>query len=243
MSVIEPQPAAELGNLAPNDHIDTSKRCHLLELPAELRVRIYEYLYDSAHTVDLYIFRQGNVIRREDSDTTTTQRQLTCNLPSLLKTCKLISREANPVLYRSLVFSVSIDAAPYRNFWQFVDLGRVGDCLFFRNVQRIRLFIRLRSYTMSLRTSEYLDSIWGNRATLAAKTLVIVKVSVFSHEHAGDAVDGVYATLATLSYRPGAKWYCSQDSSGRPRFVSEHAWKDFEQKTGVLRYVRAAGGK
>ncbi|KAK5691865.1 hypothetical protein LTR97_011036 [Elasticomyces elasticus] len=243
MSVTHSQRTCELADVTATNH--DSKRCHLLELPAELRVRIYESVYDQDKVVDLYIFnKQGTVLRAESSDPTRDQTMR--HLPSLLKTCTLLSREANPVLYQSLQFSVCIDSefgSPL-NAGHLTELCSIHGCLFFRNVQRLRLLIRIRNYVMSARANEYLGLIWGGRETCAAKTKTIIEeVTVFNHQCAGEGVDELYATLGRFSYSPGARWYHTQDTFGLPRFVSEHVWKDFEQKTGVLRCVRAAGEK
>ncbi|KAK4894675.1 hypothetical protein LTR27_007063 [Elasticomyces elasticus] len=243
MSVIHSQPTRELTDLTATNH--NSKRCHLLELPAELRVRIYESVYDQDKVVDLYIFnKQGTVLRAETGDPTRDQAMR--HLPSLLKTCTLLSREANPVLYQSLQLSVCIDSefgSPL-NAGHLTELCSIHGCLFFRNIQRLRLLIRIRNYVMSTRANEYLGLIWGERETCAAKTkTVIEEVTVFNHKSVGEGVDELYATLGRFSYGPGARWYHTQDTFGRPKSVSEPVWKDFEQKTGVIRCVRAAGEK
>ncbi|KAK5701233.1 hypothetical protein LTR17_022768 [Elasticomyces elasticus] len=238
VSVVNPQPTRKSEDLGPADH--NSKRCHLLEIPPEMRVRIYEYVYDEHNVLEICITEQGTVLRSETGDA--TRDQMMRHLPSLLKTCTLISREANPGLYRSLQFSVGIDSE-FRSHYpvlHLIELCSIHDCLFFGNVQRLKLCIWLRR-AMSARASEYLGLIRGDRKASATKT-TIEEVIVFNRNGAGEGVDEVYAALVTLSYRTGARFSCSEDFFGRPRFVSEHVLKNFEQKTGVLRCVRAAPG-
>ncbi|KAK5717100.1 hypothetical protein LTR15_008989 [Elasticomyces elasticus] len=242
MSVSASQPARGSADLASTEH--NSKRCHLLELPAELRVRIYEYVYDELNLVEICIVEHGTMLRKDTGGA--DQDQMIRQLPSLLKTCTFISREANPVLYQSLQFCVCIDSAfgsPFTAGHR-TELCSIRDCLFFRNVQRLRFLIRTHSYVMSARANEYLGLIWGERETSTAKTKTMIEaVTVFNHGRAGEGVDELYATLGRFSYGPGARWYYTQDIFGRPKFVSEHVWKDFEQNTGVLRCLRSAGEK
>jgi hypothetical protein len=79
--------------------IDPAKRCSLLEdLPAEIRLRIYEELYDEAYHSSLLI----------RSDSKIELISLARGHAALLKTCRTIYKEASPVLYDATTFRVQI---------------------------------------------------------------------------------------------------------------------------------------
>jgi hypothetical protein len=92
----------------------TTKRCYLLELPAELRLRIYEFALSDVLYPD---GRQANVECRYCGE---TGGFVIINRPlhwqgkkslSLRQTCRQIQREANPVFREHVLFRVSI--GPY----------------------------------------------------------------------------------------------------------------------------------
>lgn len=79
--------------------MESLNRCALLEmLPPEIRLRIYEELYDEAYHSSLLI----------RSDSKIELISLARGHAALLKTCRIIYREAAPVLYDATTFRVQI---------------------------------------------------------------------------------------------------------------------------------------
>ena len=74
-----------------------SDKCHLLSLPPELRLRIYEYLYSHTISSQSVDWRWSYVVPL-----------LRPQLTALLRTCKTIHREAAPVLYGNLNASLVV---------------------------------------------------------------------------------------------------------------------------------------
>lgn len=72
---------------------DTRQKCHLLELPAELRENIWEYCFTERMVV--WIFQ----INEDDEEETDGE-------PSLLFTCRQIRNEALPIYYTSHDFAI-----------------------------------------------------------------------------------------------------------------------------------------
>jgi hypothetical protein len=92
----------------------TTKRCYLLELPAELRLRIYEFAFSDVRYPDGL---RANVECRYCGE---TGGFIIINRPlhwqgkkslSLRQTCRQIQREASPVFREHVLFRVSI--GPY----------------------------------------------------------------------------------------------------------------------------------
>jgi len=110
--------------------METQQRCHLLELPVELRVRIYEHLYSETATLSIDVNVQG-IYELWPSGDSDVQR------PALLETCQLIREEAHPIMYATTILNVELhggDDRPYRKEYGWLEsclslchLGKVGE--------------------------------------------------------------------------------------------------------------------
>lgn len=78
--------------------MEANRRCHLLELPAELRLRIYEYTLAPTGTLAL--------------TSTRSKRRATVPIlaPALLATCRQIHAEAAHILYADNSVCIMVDA-------------------------------------------------------------------------------------------------------------------------------------
>jgi hypothetical protein len=92
-----------------------STRCRLLQLPAELRLRIYEYTYAGTRLLcapveigEAFVFSS----RRTAGDGGTT---------ALLRTCQQVLHEAQPVLYKQLNFTICIASHMNERLGEFFD--------------------------------------------------------------------------------------------------------------------------
>ncbi|KAK3627384.1 hypothetical protein LTR22_022768 [Elasticomyces elasticus] len=84
----------------------TPRRCHLLELPIELRLQIWEFVYSSTYLLHITVDTETVYINPHlyyDPSWTPAR-----NIPALLRTCQLINEETSPALYASTRFLVDI---------------------------------------------------------------------------------------------------------------------------------------
>ncbi|KAK4896817.1 hypothetical protein LTR27_005414 [Elasticomyces elasticus] len=108
------------------------QKCHLLELPPELRLLIYDFVYardfkhvitiDSIMVVSVKLF--SNDVGRFG------------HFAALLRTCTLIRHEAEPVLFEASPFDIYIEGEPhpYEKCWK----GTLHTCSFMRHITDIR---------------------------------------------------------------------------------------------------------
>ncbi|KAK5710979.1 hypothetical protein LTR17_018592 [Elasticomyces elasticus] len=84
-------------------HKKEAQRCMLLELPAELREIIYDYVYDSAWLAKI-AFGQNAACRLKEPDSLKRKRG-----PALLfRTCKALYNEALPRIYTATQFDITV---------------------------------------------------------------------------------------------------------------------------------------
>ncbi|KAK3114782.1 hypothetical protein LTR53_006559 [Teratosphaeriaceae sp. CCFEE 6253] len=91
------------------DTRNRSGRCHLLGLPKELRLSIYECVYDERYRFPIFLGHPDGFTlitwKLIDGDQIPyTWAYEAKQLPHLLYTCRLIAQEATPVLYDSIIF-------------------------------------------------------------------------------------------------------------------------------------------
>lgn len=96
--------------------------CHLLRLAPELRLLIYDHLWDSLQPPEVHVksdnsglcsigTRQDGKRLRNPSRWPKNRVQIDENTYSLLRVCKLIYREAQPVAYEKTHFDVFVSCA------------------------------------------------------------------------------------------------------------------------------------
>ncbi|KAK3716821.1 hypothetical protein LTR37_006171 [Vermiconidia calcicola] len=88
-------------------------RCYLLEIPPELRLRIYGYVYEERCKCWLV---EGDKWKLEGEDRRGPEQAQ--QLLALMKTCRLINSEATHALYNSVEFIFTIGHAGY-SLWEF----------------------------------------------------------------------------------------------------------------------------
>ncbi|KAK4956754.1 hypothetical protein LTR10_006282 [Elasticomyces elasticus] len=91
----------------------TPRRCHLLELPVELRLQIWDFVYSTTYLLHITVDTETVYINPHlyyDPPWTPAR-----NIPALLRTCKLVNEEASPALYASTKFLVDIYGKPAEN--------------------------------------------------------------------------------------------------------------------------------
>ena len=101
---------------------EASRECHLLtRLPPELRLRIYEQLYDRTVNPIFYLTVRSRLLRAGASS---PLYQPPRNYAALLRTCKTINNEVHSIFYKSLSPSMLIYAfsREYKNYDDFGSL-------------------------------------------------------------------------------------------------------------------------
>ena len=84
----------------------TPGRCYLIELPTELRLRIYEFVFNKPLRVSIDWCSESWWLREKPEEPEGYDfRPPPRNVSSLLKTCRLINREASPVRFGTVWFS------------------------------------------------------------------------------------------------------------------------------------------
>ncbi|KAK5689712.1 hypothetical protein LTR97_012711 [Elasticomyces elasticus] len=83
------------------------ERCRLLELPAELRLLIFEMVYDDTYLCEVLI-DDDQVFRYRTENLTSLVTRMPSDLLALPLACKTMSAETIPVLYEATEFHVNI---------------------------------------------------------------------------------------------------------------------------------------
>nr|OQO28547.1 hypothetical protein B0A51_03722 [Rachicladosporium sp. CCFEE 5018] len=101
-----------------------STPCRLLELPPELRLRIYEALYPPGQRYfemfpAVHIFKTSDALRPKEL-------QQSVRAVALLRTCRQIHTEATPILYKHTVFDITI-GTPWWSFEGIPELCSIQD--------------------------------------------------------------------------------------------------------------------
>lgn len=107
--------------------------CHLLDLPPELRLEIYGWLFDAALEVQLDVLDDIFI----DADITGPPEAFLG--VKLLQTCRIIHKEAEPILYHHAVFNLEVADGEERldDDHLAVNLGSIHNCRYL--LHRIRM--------------------------------------------------------------------------------------------------------
>ncbi|KAK3658370.1 hypothetical protein LTR56_001781 [Elasticomyces elasticus] len=214
------------GSVASEPAPHKATRCYLLEIPPELRLRIYGYVFDKDFQPGVFIWPSGEML----------QDDLGCqpkNFSSVLKTCRLIAREATPVLYEGRTFYVHVmpdrSASEYRN-GPYEYLRPVDCCLWFERVQTIKLYV-YAGRTSIANATQIIKSIFARRHQ--KQTIAFLHLSL-SELGEGDA-DPLYKVLTRLSFSSGARITHYMNSTRH--VVSKEVLEEFQQASGPAEHV------
>ncbi|KAK3698228.1 hypothetical protein LTR37_017053 [Vermiconidia calcicola] len=120
------------------DDIISDKRCLLLSIPPELRLRIYDFYFHDSMAAIAY---NGEVWRKwmlpsSQLDQTNEKRGT-----AILQTCRQVYREAQPVLYENTKICIHSPTSciqyPISVTWK--RKGSVGDCGFLKHIRVIAI--------------------------------------------------------------------------------------------------------
>ena len=140
--------------------METNRRCHLLELPAELRLRIYEYALAPTGTLSL--------------TSTKSKRRATVPIlaPALLATCRQIHAEAAHILYTDNSVCITVDA--HDTCWPTIAESRLPQRIL-EKLQHMSVILDATSYF----SAGYEDVDWtAFSALISLKTIRITLLTV-----------------------------------------------------------------
>jgi hypothetical protein len=100
------------------------QRCCLLEIPPELRLRIYEFVFGEPKTARFSLLEDIGFETMTD-DRGWEEGQGPKPEPQLLRTCKLINNEASAAYYNHVTIFVDVEGGNER-IWTLEDLVRLG---------------------------------------------------------------------------------------------------------------------
>ncbi|KAK5738796.1 hypothetical protein LTR17_005731 [Elasticomyces elasticus] len=111
---------------------ETVQKCHLLELPPELRLLIYAFVYEDGYEQSIVAGPTLVLSTRPSRNDGGRCKHFT----ALLRTCTLVRDEAEPVLYEATTFDVYIEGAsyPYQKSWK----GKLDTCPFIGHITNIK---------------------------------------------------------------------------------------------------------
>ncbi|KAK3666350.1 hypothetical protein LTR22_002654 [Elasticomyces elasticus] len=203
--------AAERSAEAARESYAAGMRCHLLELPPELRVRIYEYLYEGYAGYDgvaFAVYANGEMRRKYPW-------QSAHGLPTS-------HTEATPILYNMM--TVTVHFLALKDVKQAPMLSSTARDLFFNQVKNMNLHISAFGSEGIERAMFHLPRALG---TQGSKTIKEVRLDVPYDRH----IPWMYRVLMELSYDKQAR----VDSVGPE---SGLVIKAFHEKTGVMPVFR-----
>ncbi|KAK4950345.1 hypothetical protein LTR10_011326 [Elasticomyces elasticus] len=201
-------------------------RCYLLEVPPELRLHIYEFLYADEYQVAIYVFPNSEMQSQISKTSFRPNGPNAKHLTALLMSCKLVNKEATPILYQILHFSLCFRnggrKASYRK-----GLGQLRQCQFAKRIEKMSILIRVDHEDDSDRAVERLDVFF--KTLQPDRTIKIVKMWLTIGNHPGMA-DAVLRVLMCLNCRKGFEVYrawANGAQRGLPVAATEKCWQDF----------------
>ncbi|KAK3628922.1 Hsp70 protein that interacts with Zuo1p [Elasticomyces elasticus] len=202
------------------------RRCYLLEILPELRLRIYELLYGGYFKVVIYVFWNCEMQSRVWSIYSVMGDKAE-TLTALLKSCKLINEEATPVLYQNLHFTICFRNDEDGKNDENRDLGQLYRCQFGKNIEKITIMIRVDGEGDKESAVYRLNILF--RALQLYRVVEIEKLWLKICNMPGEA-DPILRTLMKLHYcNSGFEVYNAWANSGvgPPVAASEECWQQF----------------
>ncbi|KAK5738820.1 hypothetical protein LTR17_005755 [Elasticomyces elasticus] len=172
-----------------------SSRCRLLELPCELRFRIFEHVYDQGD-YRMEVLVDSHAVY---ADFITDGCHLILpHFTALLVTCRQIRREALPVLFEATALELDICAAAVRK--PDANVGPLDRCIIFKHVKKINELSVLKARqdiaVIASRVMDVIDALPSHR------TIIVRRIGLSLGElDKGDA-DPVIRALLALKCEP-----------------------------------------
>lgn len=192
-------------------------RCHLLELPSELRLRIYEYALAPTGTLTM---------TRTKAKRFATEPVLA---PTLLPTCRQIHSEAASILYNENTVCITVDA--HDTCWPTIAEARLPQRVLAK-IQNLSVILDTTSYF----TASYADVDWKAFSALTSlKKLRLVIITVADYLAFLDSPNlkrAVHELLTEILERIPASTEVSYGTANgfEERKLSDRALKSFQTR-------------
>ncbi|KAK5722283.1 hypothetical protein LTR17_014289 [Elasticomyces elasticus] len=192
-------------------------RTSLLGLPCELRLRIYELVFNTAKrsTVNVYLGSEVCITNH-------------WKMPSLALTCELITEESLPVLYQSVRYEFVFNGGKHDPNWVSKNDTMLNGLTFARHISNMGIVVHMhRWHVTKPERDEALEITAKQLCTLSEmlhpeRTVAISRLLLcFPFEHKVEAVDPIYKGLGRLRMGQGFKLFYSK------ALPSEAMWQEF----------------
>ncbi|KAK5710708.1 hypothetical protein LTR15_012864 [Elasticomyces elasticus] len=214
-----------------------SGRCYLLELPPELRLKIYDYLFTEKLDVLLTIYRDCEMqthLKNPESGSAVSKKEVR-KLSALLKTCKALATEITPILFKNLQFRIHLSP----------DTGNISFQKKLRKLHRCQFAKHIRAMSISVTAGDHSAvASAGERLRMLTKVFQpgrMIKLDTlrlyFSTVDMMGAADPILKATMAINCKKGFKlYYSSFDSgSGGRDMATWSCWRKFEEWSGVIK--------
>ncbi|KAK4902564.1 hypothetical protein LTR27_000501 [Elasticomyces elasticus] len=220
-----------------------SSRCYLLELPPELRLEIYDYLFIEKYEVLLTVDRDCEMqtcLRNPESGSAVPKKEAR-KLSALLKTCKTLATEVTPVLSQNLHFHIHLSPDMGSNLSPQKKLRKLHQCQFAKHIRMMSISVTAPDHAAAASAGErlrMLTKVLQPDRTIKLDTLRLY----FSTVDMMGAADPILKALMAINCKKGFKLYYSSSKfdSGGPDMATWLCWRAFEKWSGVIRDTEMA---
>lgn len=207
-----------------------AEKCHLLSIAPELRLRIYQHVYDRRPIVIIDVYNLQTMLGRGF---------YRAPKPSQLHlTCRTIFQEATPILYKSVKFDIRfVNYLDVPTRQEDINFGSIRTCFWLQHIRRLKLAVFMYSHADHLSrggpVEDLVELVEVTMARLATKEvqapeLTWVKFLTKLPWHTGEA-DPVLRALTRVKLR------------GTPRVVLGHRLTSDEVRGEFLANIADGG--
>lgn len=159
--------------------VTTSFECHLLDIPSEIRVLVYQYLFNLdrwqiPRLRGAYKYPAGCCNVNLHNGRIYTQRQWGeysfKKFPAILRTCRLIHKEARDVLFEQTMFLVRVSDEQYNRRMR--PYSTLRECAFLSRIQQVYIKADTRQHDALLAMPDTLNDLFGMLTCPASKITV-----------------------------------------------------------------------
>ncbi|KAK5707363.1 hypothetical protein LTR17_020759 [Elasticomyces elasticus] len=213
-------------------------RCYLLELPPELRLEIYDYLFTEKFEVLLSIYRDCEMetwLTNPESGLVVPKKEVR-KLSTLLKTCKALATEVTPVLFQNLHFRIRFSPDMMGNPSSQKKLRKLHRCQFAKHIRTMSISVVASDHSAVASAGErlrILTKVFQPDRTIKLDTLRLY----FSTVDMMGAADPILKATMAINCKKGFKLYHSSvdRGSGGPDMATWLCWRVFEKWSGVIK--------
>ncbi|KAK5684503.1 hypothetical protein LTS10_004373 [Elasticomyces elasticus] len=215
-----------------------SSRCYLLELPPELRLEIYDYLFTEKYEVLLTIDRDCEMqahLMNPESGSAVPKKEVR-KLSALLKTCKTLATEVTPVLFQNLYFRIHLSPGMGSNLSPQKKLRKLHRCQFAKHIRMISISVTAPDHAAAASAGERLRML--TKVLQPGRTIKLDTLRLhFSTVDMMAAADPILKATMAINCKKGIKVYYSGSKygSGGPDMATWLCWRKFEKWSDVIR--------